>query len=237
MRRRHCLVALALLIPVSGAAQETDTTRTFSPNHGGMTLGFIILTVGTFFAPPVFLFIGSDSLVRPTARPIFRESAATVYGAVGFTDRLDPKKSDASWTTAASVQVHHRRVFGEARIDEQGVERTYRLRSAEIGYLFVTQRRTGVGMSLGVQRSGRERTRDAVAVGLPLISGGRALSIRLEPRYVFSPRSLEWHYRAEVTGRVSRGSPFILGGSLEFKPLPERGPYHGVLAVLVGVRP
>jgi hypothetical protein len=238
MMRRACLVALALLVPVAGAAQGTDTARTVSPNHGGMALGLIIANAVIFFAPPAFLLFGTDSVPRDTAPPAFRASSITLYGALGFTDRLESNKSHVSWTTAVSVQVYHRRLLAEARIDEQGVDRAYRLRSAEIGYLFLANPRAAGGLSIGLQRVGRDQTRDALTVGLPLIGfGHRSIWGRLEPRYVVSSAGVEWHYRAEIMGPITRHSPFIIGGSFEFKPLPERGPYHGVLAVLLGVRP
>ena len=233
---RH-LVALALLVPVASAAQETDSTRTVSPNHGGMMLGFAMLGTMTFFVPPAFLLFVPDTVVRDS-NPAFRPRSVMLYGSIGFADRLESDKGNASWTTAASVQVYHDRLLAEARIDEQGVERAYRLRSAGIGYLFLTNPRVAGGLSLGVQWAGRDHPRAAFAVGLPFIAfGERAIWARLEPRYVVSSAGVEWHWRAEIMGPITHGSPFIVGAGFELKPLPERGPYHGGVAVLVGIRP
>lgn len=243
MPSRRFLVALALTAAAHGCpalawAQETDSTRTVSPNHGGVALGLIIANAIMLFAPPSLLLLRQDSVVTDTARPAFRPQSVAIYVSGGFTDRLAPGRSKVSWTQALSVQVYSRHLLAEARVDDQGIDRAYRLRSVELGYLFYGHPRVAGGISIGVQRMGRDATQDAVTIGLPLVGFGHpAIWGRLEPRYVFSSAGVEWHYRAEIMGPVARRSPFIVGGSVEFKPLPQGGPYHGILALVIGVRP
>ena len=231
---------LALHLPVPGAAQEVDTTTKTGGSNPLIAVGLAVATAITLFAPPVYLLVPPDSGAVDPAQRAFRSKSILMYGSVGVTGLLKPgSKGGADWAASTGVQVYYGHLLADARVDEQGVDRAYQLQSAQLAYLFSgSNPRVAAGVSLGVQRVGRDRSRQAVTVGLPLVGfGSRSIWARLEPRYVFSPSGAEWHWRGELFGPVTRGSPLILGGSVEMRPIPERGRYHGILSFIVGVRP
>jgi hypothetical protein len=228
-----CATRLGAQAPAPPDTVPRDTTR-YPPHHLLMyplvAAGFIAFVA----APSALMLIPvEDTSARMNTTPMLAASTVMAYGALGPGDDNQERRL---WTLAQGVELFHRGLYAEARVEQFGLrDRNVRLRTIRVGYLAHRRNALG-GITVGLRQPAAEGGLRGVEVALPLVMGNEEVEMRLEPLYLISSRNVSWNYRFQAELAIPRSAAFagVRITSHAFDGTPKES--NVALGLLVGLR-